>query len=214
MSALSAGLEAALATDNPIVFGAVRIALPGATLRLLDGSGVVVFGGETYVGEDATFGVLGSISALTDGTGDEAPAFDITIIPPDDTAAGTLAGATMQGSGVQLWLGAVDRATGSPLGDPYLVFAGEIDVPVISAGAQGRTVEYQVVSVMERLFDEDEGAKLSDAFHQSIWPGETAFFDVTGIEQTIYWGQQPVNATVTTGGGSGGGRQNSFVREL
>jgi hypothetical protein len=206
MTALSAGLEAALATDNPIVFGAVRIALPAATLRLLDGSGVVSFGGETYTGEDPTFGVLGAISALTDSVGDEAPAFDIVIIPPDDTAAGTLAGAAMQGAGVQLWLGAVDRATGTPLGDPYLVFAGEVDVPVISAGAEGRSVEYQVVSVMERLFDEDEGAKLSDAFHQSIWPGETAFFDITGIEQTIYWGQQPVAGAVTFGSSFGGGR--------
>lgn len=205
MTALSAGLAAALASDNPIVFGAVRIALPGATMRLLDSSGVVAFGGETYTGEDPTFGVLGAISALTDGSGDEAPAFDITIIPPDDTAAGTLAAATMQGSGVQLWLGAVDRATGAPLGDAYLVFAGEVDVPLISAGAQGRMVEYQVVSVMERLFDEDEGAKASDAFHQSIWPGETAFFDVTGIEQTIYWGQAPVAQSVSVGGG--GGRQ-------
>ena len=211
MSALSAGLEAALNTDLPIVFGAVRIALPGYTLRLLDGSGVVTFGGETFTGEDATFGVLSTISGLTDGVGDEAPAFDITIIPPNDTAAATLAAATMQGAGVRLFRGAIDRATGLPLGDPYLVFSGEINVPVISSGPQGRSVEYQVVSVMERLFQEDEGAKLSDAFHQSIWPGETSFFDVTGIEQTIYWGQAPVVSAVTIGGG-GGFADNEFLR--
>lgn len=212
MTALSAGLETALQSDRPIVFGAVRLALPGATLRLLDGSGVVTFGGETYTGEDASFGVLSTISSLTDGMGDEAPAFDITIIPPNDTAAGTLAAATMQGAAVQLFLGAIDRATGLPLGDPYLVFSGEIDVPVISSGPEGREVEYQVVSVMERLFDEDEGAKLSDAFHQSIWPGETAFFDVTGIEQTIYWGQAPVVAAVVTGSGGRGFDSSEFVR--
>ncbi len=212
MTALSAGLEAALQTDSPVVFGAVRIALPAATLRLLDGSGVVAFGGETYTGEDPTFGVLGAISSLTDGMGDEAPAFDITIIPPDDTAAGTLAAAAMQGADVQLWLGAIDRALGTPLGDPYLVFAGEVDVPVISSGAGGRSVEYQVVSVMERLFDEDEGFKLSQAFHQSIWPGETAFFDVTGIEQTIYWGQAPVVQAVSFGSSGGGISRDEFAQ--
>ncbi len=213
MTALSAGLAAALATDQPLVFGAVRIALPGHTLRLLDGAGQVTFGGETYTGEDATFGVLAGISSLADGIGDEVPSFDITIIPPDDTAAATLAAATMQGAAVQLWLGAVDRATGLPLGDPYLVFAGEIDVPVIRSGPQGRSVDYQVVSAMERLFQEDEGAKLSDAFHRSIWPGETAFFDVTGIEQTIYWGQAPVASAVSVGGGSRTEGNSFAVRE-
>ena len=212
MSALSAGLETALNSDTVIVFGAVRIALPGATLRLLDGSGVVTFGGETFIGEDPSFGVLGGISNLTDGIGDEAPAFEVTIIPPNDTAAGTLAAATMQGATVQLWLGAIDRATGTPLGDPYPFFAGEIDVPVIRSGPQGRAVDYQIVSVMERLFQEDEGAKLSDSFHQSIWPGETAFFDVTGIEQTVYWGQAPVVATVSVGSGSGRQPDRQFVQ--
>ena len=201
MSQLSAGLAAALAADRVVVFGAVRLALPGATVRLLDGSGVVVFGGETYTGEDAIFGSLGTISSLSDGQGDEAPAFDISLIPPGATAAATLASAAMQGSSVQLWLGAIDRATGLTLGDPYLAFAGEIDVPVVRAGADGRRVEYQVVSATERLFQEDEGAKLSDSFHQSIWPGETSFFDVTGIEQTIYWGQAPVASNITVGGG-------------
>lgn len=211
MSALSAGLETALQAERPLVFGAVRIALPGYTLRLLDGSGVVTFGSETYAGEDASFGVLSTVSSLTDGMGDEAPAFDVTIIPPNDTAAAILAAATMQGAAVQLFLGAIDRETGLTLGDPYLVFSGEIDVPTISSGPEGREVEYQVVSVMERLFDEDEGAKLSDAFHQSIWPGETAFFDVTGIEQTIYWGQAPVVAAVSVGSGRGF-NQSEFVR--
>lgn len=201
MTELSAGLAAALAADRAIVFGAVRMALPGYTVRLLDGSGVVTFGGETYTGEDATFGVLASVGGLTDGIGDEAPAFDVTLTPPGATAASTLATAAMQGAAVQLWMGAIDRDTGLPLGDPYLAFAGEIDVPVIRAGADGRAVDYQVVSATERLFAEDEGAKLSDSFHQSIWPGETSFFDVTGIEQTIYWGQAPVASNITVGGG-------------
>jgi hypothetical protein len=211
MTALSAGLASALADDTPIVFGAVRIALPGYTLRLLDGSGTVTFGGETYVGEDSTFGVLAGVGGLADGIGDQAPAIDITIIPPNDTAAGTLAAATMQGASVQLWVGSIARDTGLVRGDPYLAFAGEIDVPVIRSGPDGRSVDYQVVSVMERLFQEDEGFKLSDAFHQSVWSGETAFFDVTGIEQTIYWGQAPVTPTVSTGAfsGGGGGRESS-----
>src|SRR3546814_3659172 len=74
----------------------------------------------------------------------------------------------MQGSAVALWLAAVDRASGLVYADPELLFLGELDVPTLKSGPSGRSLEYEVVSVFERLFDNDEGARLVPAFHKSI----------------------------------------------
>lgn len=201
---LPTAMDTALAGDRVLLFGSVQIDLPGYTLRLLDGSGFATFDGGTFLGIDPTFGVLAAVSELSDGAGDEAPAINVTILPPNDTAAGTLAAAAMQGSKVTVKVGAMDMATGAVIGDPYLLFVGEIDVPFLESGAEGRTLEYEVVSVLERLFDDDEGARLVDGFHQSIWAGETGFFDVTGIEATIYWGQTPPKGAISFSAGSGG----------
>jgi hypothetical protein len=202
VSGLSPGLAAALAADRATIFGAVEILLPSAAVRLLDGAGFVVIGGNTFLGVDPTFGSLSAVSALSDGSGDQSPALNITIIPPNDTAAATLAAAAMQGSLVSVYLGAIEPSTGLVIADPYLVFLGEIDVPILRSGPDGRTLEYEVVSVMERLFAEDEGQRLSDGFHKSIWPAEQGFSHVTGVENTVYWGVEPPPNAVSYSGTS------------
>lgn len=197
MTELTSGLDSALSGANPLVFGAVEILLPGYNLRLLDGAGVLSWGGKTFVGRDPTFGVLAAIEDLTDGIGDEAPAINITLHPASDAAAATLAAPTMQGSQVSIWIGAVDPVSGAVIADPYLLFLGEMDVPILKSSANSRVLEYEVVSVFERFFTDDEGARLSDGFHQSVWPGERGLESVTGVENTIYWGVEgPANTVV------------------
>ena len=71
MTSLTTALDNELKTFAPTIFGAVEILLPGYTLRLLDGAGAVTFDGRTFVGRDATFGVLAAASTLSDGSGDE-----------------------------------------------------------------------------------------------------------------------------------------------
>lgn len=201
MTSLTTGLDTALGQDRVLVFGALSIALPGYTLRLLDGSGAVVFNSATWVGEDANFGVLAALSAIDDGAGDQAPAINVTLLPPNSTAAATLAAAGMQGSLVSVYAGAINLDTGVPVPDPYLLFIGELDVPTLRSGPDGRSLEYEVVSISERLFSNDEGMRLSDAWHKSVWPGETGLANVTGIEQTVFWGQQAPPGSVVAGSG-------------
>lgn len=205
MSAFTPGMETALSADTPLVFGALKIQLPGYTLRLLDGAGVVTFNGETFTGRDATFGTLEAIDVFTDGVGDEAPGISISLLP-SDAAASTLASPTMQGSPVTLWLGAVDRATGAVIPDPLMIFFGEIDQPTLRLGKGTRVLEYECVSSFERLFDVDEGARLANSFHQMIMPGETGFANVTGITKKIYWGSEGPESSITGGGSAFGHR--------
>ncbi|WP_267433778.1 hypothetical protein [Sphingomonas sp. GM_Shp_1] len=205
MTALTPALDAELRKDSPTVFGAVKIMLPDGTIRLIDGSGVLRFGGETYVGEDPTYGVISDVENLTDGVGDSAPAIGLTLLPAGDAAAAALAAPSMQGAPVDIYVGAVNPATGGVIPDPHLIFAGEVDVPTLDAGEQGRTVEYEVTSVFERLFEDDESARLSAGHHRSIFPNEAGMDFVTGVAETVYWGVPGVQGAVQTFSGGGAG---------
>lgn len=204
MTSLTPAFDAALRSDAPTVFGAISIELPGYNLNLLDGAGVLTFGGKTYVGEDATYGALSDIDDLTDGTGDNAPAFSVTLIPNGDAAAASLAAPTMQGSPALAWVGAVDQVSGLPIPDPHLVFLGELDVPTLQTDETGRRLEYEVVSVFDRLFEDDESARLSPGHHRSIFPNEAGLDFVTGVDQPVYWGVAGNPSPIVYGGGSGG----------
>lgn len=217
MTQMSPTLDAALRTDAPLVFGAVSIGLPHYTVRLLDGAGTVTFGGATYVGCDDMYGVLSAIDDLTDGLGDSAPALSITLLPASDTASALLAAPDMQGAPVTISLGALNAQTGQVI-DTLLIFAGELDVPTIHSSEEGRRLEYEVVSVFERLFEDDESARLSPGFHRSIFAGEAGLDFVTGVTEPVYWGVAGnPSAVVVTGGGGGGsyrGEAGEMVRNL
>lgn len=198
MSALTPALDAELRGPSPTIFGAIAIDLPAGSVNLLDGSGLLTFGGRTFVGEDTTFGVLSDVQNLTDGSGDSAPAFSMSLYPSGNAAAAALAAPDMQGSPVYVWIGAVNRATGQPIPDPYLVFAGELDVPTLDSDDSGRLLTYEVVSVFERLFEDDESSRLSPGHHRSIFPNEAGLDFVTGVAETVYWGVQAPPTTVVT----------------
>jgi hypothetical protein len=214
MSELTPAMDAALSAPAPTVFGAVEIALPGYNLRLLDGAGLLSFGGKTFVGRDPVYGTLAAIEDIGDGLSDEAPAVGLTLLPASDAAAADLAAPTMQGAPVAIYVGALDRATGAVIPDPYLLFLGEIDVPTLKSGKNSRSLEFEVVSVAERFFDDDEGARLADGFHKSVWPGENGFAFVTGVVETVYWGMDPPPGAVIAGGAMGVAGSLRFDRNL
>ena len=185
-------LKSALAQPSVLLFGALRIALPAYTIRLLDGSGTLQIGGETYVGCDDVFGTIAELSELSEEIGDQAPEITIKLFPPNISAAATLASPDMQGCSVQLLVGAVNMTTGAVIGTPEVVFLGEIDVPTVEIDAQGeRSVSFTVVSVFERLFEVEEGQRASNGWHQSIWPGELGLEHMTGTDVNLYWGAKP-----------------------
>jgi hypothetical protein len=186
-------LDAALAGFNPTIFGAIEIVLPNHTIRVLDSAGVVTFDGKTFTADDATYGVLDSIGELNDGTGDESPALQLTFAPTGDAAAADLASAADQGSQVSIWLGAVDPTTGLVIGEPLLIFLGQLDTVTLRGGANSRLLDLEITSAFEWFFFNDDGARLSDTFHQYLFPGETGLSQVTGVAHQIYWGTSPAS---------------------
>lgn len=197
-------LDAALSAPQVTFFICGKLELPGTTVRLLDGAGQVTWSEGTFVGSDPVYGSVAAIGAPGDGQEDQAPQLNITLNPPSDTAAVTLATPQMQGSRIRLWLGAI--VNGAVVADPYLLFDGQLDQPILEIDAGTRTLEYECVSSFERLFREDEGIRLSDANHKEVWPGETGLQDVSGITKQVLWGpgDRP-DGFAMGGGGPGGG---------
>ena len=198
MTGLAHDLDLELAKVGVTVFGAVEIVLPSHTLRLLDGAGRAVINGSLYTGRDATYGVLASVDTIGDGIDDSAPAARITLMPPSETATAILADPAAQGGQVTLLFGAIDAATGLVIADPYVVFVGELDVATVMVDQNERSLQYDVVSVFERLFDQDEGVRLNGPWHASIWPGELGLQYVSAIQQQMPWGADGPRPTLIT----------------
>lgn len=208
MGQMHPDMETALASGRCLPFLICRLDLPAPAdpLGLIYGSGELTWDSVTYVGSDDTFGTLASIDPAEDGAGDSAPAMSIEINTPSITAAATLASADYKGSPFRLWVGALDD-NGAIIGEPYLLFYGELDRPILSLDKNLRELEFEIVSAFERLFAATEGQRLADASHQEVWPGELGFVNVTGIVKTIIWGpgERPGGSASFGGGGFRGG---------
>jgi hypothetical protein len=208
MSQLTPEMDEALGGLRVKIFGAVRIDLnDGRVIRLLDGAGRAEFGAGVFKGRDSTFGTIQAVEAISDGIGDEAPGITLTLTPASSAASADLSSPDMQGSRIRFWLGAVNPKTGAVIPDPHPLFDGELDVPVLHVGPKEFTLDLECVSGGERLFENEEGVRLSDAFHQSVWPGETGLAYMTGITRDIIWGpgDRPASSITYPGGSISGG---------
>lgn len=186
--ALTAAMETALDGAAVTLFVAVKIELPGATIRLCDGAGMVSIGGELFTGIDDTYGVLAGLDAVTDGIDSEAPRCRISLHPPSPLAGAAFLADDVQGAAVTLWEGVVDPVTGIVVDGADTFFVGEIDLANMTIPAGGLVVELDCNSVFERFFDDNEGARLSPAWHKSFWPGELGLDMITGVTRKLPWG--------------------------
>lgn len=208
MSQFTAGMQAELVKPSVLMFAAVEIDLPGKTLRLIDGAGQLTFGGNTFVGKDADFGAIAAASTLSDGADDTAPSLNLTLYATTLTAAADVSSPAAQGSPVSIWIGAVNPATGVVIADPLLMFVGEHDYATWNIDKNSRTLDLAVISAFDRFFEQDEGARLNDGFHESIWPAETGLEFISQVDRQIPWGNdnpRPSLITVVppTGGSNG-----------
>jgi hypothetical protein len=170
-----------------LLFGAVRIALPHATLCLLDGAGALTIGGELYQGRDPVYGVLDTIEGI-DQLGDDAPAIRWPD-PRQRCRDGRADRSGCRAARCRSWSASI--ATGQPVATPHSVFVGELDVPTINC-RERPALEYTVVSVAERLF-RWRRAPPSSAFHQEGVARRDRPRLCTDVEITLAWGQKVDN---------------------
>jgi hypothetical protein len=192
MSNDTPAVATALQADAVLYCTMVQIDLPDYTLRLVDGGSDVVVvtdaGSATFLAADPTFGTLGGINSLADGMEAEAPRPTVTILPPSNTAAADLANPAFQGAFMAIWRAALNLATGAVIPVPLVQFVGAIDVPTLRVGRGSRVLEIQAASEFDAFLEDVEVERLSDAFHQSIFPGELGLTYVTGVLVQPWWG--------------------------
>lgn len=181
-------MRSRLSAPRVMIAGLLSIALPGHTIRLCDGSASVDFGGDIFTGKDALYGAIGTVEALGESVGDTVPAFEMTLLPPSLAAAAALCAPENQQAAVRVWLAVIDPDYGTVVSSPDLQFAGELDDAKYHVDRGSHVVQLSVASVWERLFEPDEGARLSDGFHQSIFPGEMGMANMTGTPLLRLWG--------------------------
>lgn len=191
----------ALSDTVILLCGLIAIELPGRTVRLTDG-GFVDWSGDMFTSEDADFGAIESVEAVSEAVSDEAPGGRLTLLPKSVAAAGDLFRTDAQGAPIRFWMAEIDRATGLLLGDPELLFDGLIDSITLRSGKQGRQVDVEFMAAAERLFMVREGNVLSTRFHNVAWPGEKGFDHCTGAQAGVPWGvPDPGRGTTFFSGG-------------
>jgi hypothetical protein len=206
-------LQSGLQADHPLVFWALEILYPRFSLRLLDGPGMATINGNPFSGLDPDYGALGSLESYQDGVEATAPHLVLQVQPPSNTAMAALCDPAAQGSPVSLWFGALNRATGAPIGTPYLAWVGDLDTATWMTDRGVRAAKLDCESAWDRFFDVDEGLLLTNSCHQSFWPGELGLEYVTQVQTQIPWGTdapRPVvvhdvpngTPTYSSGGGS------------
>lgn len=166
--------------------GLCRIDLPSGPVLLCDG-GFIVFDGDTYLSDDPLLGTIAAMQSLSEGTGPEVPALEMTLQPPSATEAGDLVQPGWQTSRARFWIGEYDPTTGTLVGDPDLMFDGQLDQAILAVG-EFRELAVTVVSLAERLFERNPGNSLTSAWHKSIWPGELGHDNATGLNVQVAWG--------------------------
>ncbi|AYD87669.1 hypothetical protein W2_gp017 [Caulobacter phage W2] len=189
---------------QPVVadFLAVEVLLPFYSLRLIRGASEVRFSdGRLFKGEDDTYGTLGGLQAITEGLGTEAPTTRFVIYPPTRTAAAQLNLPGNQGSEFTLWYGVMDVDTGAVLGTEQLMW-GYLNQPRFS-GAKKMAVEMDVSSVLDAMFNNEEGQRLNHEFQTKVFPGDMGLEFVVDVERKEPWGSEAASPPIVSAAGAG-----------
>lgn len=203
---------AALAAKRKSATGFFEITLPSGTKRILLGSGEVDWDGDTFKGYDSTFGSIVGGDSVAEDAGGQAPNTSITVQVASTADKADIASDAVQLAPVKIWLAAIGVDASNhfiAVPDPELMFDGFIDQATISLDKGKDQIDYTLISGFDYFFEDSEGQRLSDAFHQSIWPGELGLSNVSGVTRKIYWGTLgpaagPAISTLPSGPGNGG----------
>lgn len=167
--------------------GLIKIEFPGHELRLCDGA-FFDWGADRYTSKDATFGTIGGLEPVSEGVGEEVPVFELTLLPPGETPASTLAAPGYQAARARFWLAEYDVDTGLLVGTPDLQYDGQVDQITLGFGKGVRNMVVSIVSNTARLLERNIGNSLNSAFHKSVWPGETGHDNADGLGRQVAWG--------------------------
>lgn len=190
---------AALAANRKSVTGFFEIDFPSGTRRILLGSGEAAWGANTFKGYDSTFGSIIGGDTISEESSGQAPNLSITVQTASTATKSDIAGDAVQLAPWRIWLAALALDGNShtvAVADPELLFDGFIDQVTSELDKSKDQLTYSLISGFDYFFEDSEGQRLSDAFHESVWSGEKGLVNVSGVTKKVYWGTMgPAAAT-------------------
>ena len=205
---MTPAMIAALAANRKSVTGFFEIDFPSGTRRMLLGSGEAAWGANTFRGYDSSFGSIVGGDSISEDVTAQAPNLSITVQVASTATKSEIAGAAVQLVPWRIWLAALTLDASNHLvaiADPELEFDGFIDQAVSEIDAGKDQITYSLISGFDYFFEDNEGQRLSDTFHESVWPGEQGLANVTGVTKKVYWGTLGPNSAGGVGGGASAG---------
>lgn len=142
----------------------------------------------TFKESDTTFGTLGPLSQIEDGMTGDAPTLSFTIYPPSNAAIAILTDPAVQGSRLRVWVPVLDPATGIVIGTPQKWFDGWSDAATNLIDENSHSLAVEAKSKLIRVIMPQEGARLSNGWHQTHHPGELGMQYTSAIQRQVPWG--------------------------
>lgn len=183
MRSMTPEMEAALIARDvrPAMFFEGQFA--SGYLRLWTGSSDILWNGETWTGAGGLIG----FSGVDEGSGVVARGVTVSLSGVPVAMVSAAIGDAQQGLPGRAWI-ALLAADGQIISDPLQVFAGRLDVPTITDGADTCTV---TISYESRLIDLNRARELryTHEVQQQLYPGDMGFEYVTSIQdKNLQWG--------------------------
>jgi hypothetical protein len=194
---------------NPNRFLALRLELPGGVWRWSSGGeqrfvpdGALTE--EIFLDDHPDFGFVTGIGLIRDGAVASAIAPDIEISPATQNGLVELE-QTGQGARWTLWQGLVERDTGAVIGTPTVWESAVLNKPALRRDKDTRSLRFTSMTADQLIVVDEDAERQTDAFHQSIWPGELGFSQVINVNREVYVRTTPpVKGGVGGAGGNGG----------
>lgn len=182
---LTASLETATLAPVVVPIMLVEALFDSGAVRLWTGIGDLSWNGQTWTGAGSLLGV----ADVQETAEIRATGVDVALSGVPSTLVSLALAEPYQGRLCNIYLGALDVGTLAVLADPYLIFAGRMDVMTLEEGAETATI---ALSVESRLIDLEVARERRYEHQDQIVDAPTdKFFEFTTglVDARILWGR-------------------------
>ncbi len=169
---------------KPAVF--VQINFADATLYLWSGLGTITWNGQNWTG----LGQLGQISAIPETTDVAAQNITLALSGIPSSLVNEAINECRQNSFCYVWFGFLD-ASNNVISDPAQVFAGHLDVPTVTDGAETCTISITAENPLVDL-GRAPNRRYTDCDQQQDFPGDLGFAMVGQLQNAVILWPNPL----------------------
>lgn len=202
MTRFASATNSTEAAKNAVrMFAAVALDFSSGFVRVHDGIGDIVWGGNTYYG----IGQFGNIEVVTESIEIIARSISFSLSGVDSSLVNTTLTEVYQNRSATLYVGFVSESTGAVVDTPETVWEGRMNQMSISSSSGTAAIR---LSCEHRLRREPRIARYTNEDQQLLFPGDRFFDLIPSIKGFVAkWGDASVGGMGSWGAwtGRGGG---------